>query len=132
MAAWTTWLLLAVGHPVAAVTVAVGSAAALPRKLPDVPPAAAFELAMRGHIGAAEQIIHALRREWWPFLAVGALVSRRARWIALAALLRGAATAPTDIAYGWGVWRGVLRHRTTAPIWPRLIAWPTRNYGRTT
>ena len=130
---WTasTWLLLAVGHPVAAVTIAVGSAAALPSKLPDVPPTAAFALAMRGHVGAAEQISHALRREWWPLLVVGALLSRRARWIALAALLHGAATAPTDIAYGWGVWRGVFRHRTTAPIRPRLIAWPARNYGRT-
>jgi mycofactocin glycosyltransferase len=133
---WTAsvWALVALGHPVAACGIAVGSSAALVRKLPDLPPSESFKLAMRGHVGAAEQIGHALRREWWPLLAAGALVSRRARWTALVVAVLGARSLPTDIAYGWGVWRGIRRHRTLLPVVPRLLAWPPRptrrHYGR--
>jgi mycofactocin system glycosyltransferase len=125
---WTaaTWALIGSGHPVAALPLAVGSSAALIPKLPDVPASAAFGLAMRGHVGAARQIAHALRREWWPIVALVALVSRRGRWIALAAVLSDLRATPTDLAYGWGVWRGMRRHRTATPILPRLSAWPAR------
>jgi mycofactocin glycosyltransferase len=129
---WTAsvWALVALGHPVVACTIAVGSSAALIRKLPDLPPAASFGLAMRGHAGAAEQIGHALRREWWPLLAVGAVLSRRARWSAVAVAIIGARSLPTDLAYGWGVWRGMRRHRTLLPVIPRLLAWPPRSTRR--
>jgi hypothetical protein len=33
---------------------------------------------------------------------------------------------PTDLAYGWGVWGGMFRLRTPAPLVPRLSAWPGR------
>ncbi len=133
---WTAsaWALVGSGRPVAGVSLAIGSSAALIRKLPDVPPAVAFTLALRGHTGAAQQIAHAVRREWWPLVALAALVSRRFRWIAVAAVLADVRATPTDVAYGWGVWRGMRRHRTLGPIVPRLAAWPARpthrKYGR--
>ncbi len=130
----TAWALVAAGHPIAAVAVAVGSAGALVPKLPDVPPAAAFRLAMRGHLGAVEQMASAIRRVWWPIVAVGAIVSKRLRWIAVLCVLADVRAAPTDAAYGWGVWTGMIRHRTLAPIVPRLAAWPkprpARGYRR--
>ena len=133
---WTAaaWALVLAGHPVAAVALAVGSAGALVPKLPDVPPASAFRLAMHGHLGAAQQLASAVRRVWWPLVAVGALGSKRIRWIAAASLLADVRAAPTDAAYGWGVWKGMIRHRTIAPIVPRLAAWPkprpARQYRR--
>ncbi len=129
---WTAaaWALLLVGHPAAAVTLAVGSAGALVPKLPDVPPAAAFRLAMHGHLGAAQQLASAVRRVWWPVVAVGALGSKRVRWIAALSVLADLRAAPTDAAYGWGVWTGMIRHRTIAPIVPRLAAWPKRRPDR--
>ncbi|MET0662560.1 MAG: glycosyltransferase [Ilumatobacteraceae bacterium] len=133
---WTAaaWASMLTGHPVAAVALAVGSAGALVPKLPDVPPASAFRLAMHGHLGAARQLASAVRRVWWPIVAVGALGSKRIRWIAAASLLADLRAAPTDAAYGWGVWKGMIRHRTIAPIVPRLAAWPkprpARQYRR--
>jgi hypothetical protein len=29
-----------------------------------------------------------------------------------------------DLSYGAGVWRGCLRHRTVAPLLPRLVRFP--------
>jgi mycofactocin system glycosyltransferase len=125
---WTAsvWGLLALGHPILAASLAVGSSAALVRKLDDVPSKVAFGLAMRGHTGAAQQLAHAVRREWWPLAVVLAAVSRRARWALVAAVLAEPRATPTDVAYGWGVWTGMRRHRTVAPIMPRLVSWPAR------
>ena len=129
---WTAavWALLVAGHPVAAVALATGSAGALVPKLPDVPPAAAFRLAMHGHLGAARQLASAVRRVWWPVVAVGAIASKRVRWIAAVSILADVRAAPTDAAYGWGVWKGMIRHHTIAPIVPRLAAWPTPRPAR--
>ncbi len=123
---WTaaTWALSAAGHTVAASGLAIGSALALVPRLPGVAPKVSFELAMRGHLGAARQLASAIRRVWWPFVAAGSLFSKRIRWIGVAAMLADVRAAPTDVAYGWGVWRGMRRHRTLAPIVPRLSAWP--------
>jgi hypothetical protein len=87
---------------------------------------ASIRLAMRGHLLAGRQLAAALRRVWWPIVVIGALVSRRLRWIAVAAVLTDPLAAPNDVAYGWGVWSGMRRHRTLAPIIPRLSAWPGR------
>jgi hypothetical protein len=106
------------------VLLALGSAAALPRKLPSIPTSAAFELALRGHAAAAEQFAAAIRRAWWPILTVAALRSRRARWLAIAAVAAAPTTALRDVAYGLGVWKGVLRHRTLDPLLPQLTSWP--------
>jgi mycofactocin system glycosyltransferase len=125
---WTAfvWAAIAGGHLVIGGAAAVASSLALGRKLPDVPRAASFRLAMRGHLLAAHQIGAAVRRAWWPIVLVGSLASRRMRWIALGSVLADVRAAPTDVAYGWGLWRGVLRHRTWGPITPRLSAWPGR------
>lgn len=120
----TVWVGAALGHPIVAALLAVGSAAAL--RLDGVPPRAAFGLALRGHLAAGGQFAQAVRRAWWPIIAVAALVSRRARRLAVVALLLGGRATPTDLAYGWGVWTGVWRHRTTAPIRPTISAWPRR------
>ncbi len=125
---WTaaTWSLVLLGQLPAAVALGAGSSAALIRKLPDIPPRVSFDLAMRGHLLAGRQFAEAARRVWWPILAIVALCSRRARWWAAIALLSNVRRAPTDLAYGWGVWTGMFRLRTLAPIIPRLSAWPAR------
>jgi mycofactocin system glycosyltransferase len=129
---WTaaTWSLALIGRFTGAVALGVGSSAALVRKLPDVPPRASFGLAMRGNLLAGRQIAESARRVWWPVLLVAALVSRRARWWAALALLSDVRRAPTDFAYGWGVWVGIRRVRTLAPLVPRLSAWPGRQRRR--
>jgi len=123
---WTaaTWALALSGHVAAAVALGMGSSAALVRKLPDVPPRSALLLAMRGHLLAGSQFAAAVRRVWWPILLVGSVASRRCRWWLLLAVASDLSTAPTDIAYGWGVWTGVRRTHTWAPLVPRLSAWP--------
>ena len=123
---WTAfvWSAAMTGHPLVAVTAMIGSSLALARRLPDVPPRAAVGLAVRGHLAAGRQLATAVRRAWWPVVAVGAFVSRRMRWVAVVSVLADVGATPTDVAYGWGVWRGMWRHRTWAPVVPRLSAWP--------
>ena len=131
MSGWSVaaWVLGAAGRPATGIAVAVGTAAALVRKLPDVPPRAAFDLAVRGNALAGSQIADAVRRVWWPILAVAALRSRVARRVLTASML--AACSPLrvmdDVAYSVGVWRGTLRERTIAPLIPELTSWPGRS-----
>jgi mycofactocin glycosyltransferase len=120
------WGAIIGGHPFAGMTAAIGSALALAPKLPGVAAVDSFRLAIRGHLLAGRQIATAGRRAWWPIIAVGALVSRRLRWVGAAMVLADVRATPTDVAYGWGVWTGMWRHRTWAPIVPRLSAWPGR------
>jgi hypothetical protein len=129
MNGWTasTWMLLALGHPFAAVTLATASAAGLIGKLAGVPAGESFALAMRGHLAAGEQLAMAIRRAWWPIVAAGALVSRRVRLVGVLALLAGGRSTPTDLAYATGVWVGMLRTRTAAPITPAISSWPARS-----
>jgi mycofactocin glycosyltransferase len=65
-------------------------------------------------------------------VGVAAVRSRVARRIAVASLV--AAGNPVrvldDLAYGVGVWRGVLRERTIAPLLPRFSSWPGRRADR--
>ncbi|MEM9516777.1 MAG: hypothetical protein AAGA42_18155, partial [Actinomycetota bacterium] len=116
------------GQPLASAIVAGGSAAALIPSLPQVPPRRALSLAVRGHLASIRQFADATWRVWWPVIVVTALASRRARrWALVAALVRPHRTAlMSDIAYGWGVWRGALAHRTVDPLLPRLQAFPGR------
>jgi mycofactocin system glycosyltransferase len=125
---WTAfvWSAVATGHPLVAVATAVGSSLALVRRLPDVPPRAAVGLALNGHLAAGRQLATAVRRAWWPLVVAGAVVSRRMRWIAAVSVLADVSATPTDVAYGWGVWQGMWRHRTWSPVAPRLSAWPGR------
>jgi mycofactocin glycosyltransferase len=129
---WTaaTWSMALLGHWVPALALAGGSSAALVGKLPGVPPRASLGLALRGHLLAGRQFAAAARRVWWPVLAVVAIVSRRGRWWAALAVMSDVRATPTDLAYGWGVWVGMLRLRTPAPLLPRLSAWPGRQSRR--
>lgn len=125
---WTAgvWTLAAVGHVPLALGAAVVSAAALVRRLPDVPGDVAFGLAARGHLLGGRQFAAAVRRAWWPVVLAAALRSRRMRWVALLSIAVDVRAAPTDLAYGWGVWAGMWRHRTWRPILPAVSAWPGR------
>lgn len=125
---WTAaaWTALIAGHPLIAAAVAVGTALRLAPKLPGVPPARSFVLAMTGHLRAGEQFAAAVRRVWWPIIVIAGLCSRRCRWVAVASAAASPLTVATDAAYGWGVWSGILRHRTIAPLVPRWRAWPPR------
>jgi mycofactocin system glycosyltransferase len=131
MSGWsiTAWTLAVLAPPagmVAGAGVAAGTAAALVRKLDDVPPGAAFRLALIGNLRAGAQIARAVRRVWWPLLAVAAIRSRLARRVlALSAL---AARAPValldDVAFSAGAWRGMATERTLAPLVPDITSWP--------
>jgi mycofactocin system glycosyltransferase len=125
---WTAsaWGLAGAGHPLAAAGLAVGSALALIPKLDGVPPRVSFRLAMSGHVLAIRQFASALRRVWWPLLALGALVSKRCRVVAVAAVAIDAPATLNDVAYGWGVWKGMRAHRCWGPIIPALVKWPPR------
>ena len=123
---WTAavWAAVVAGHPVAAVVLAAGTALRLPRRLPGVPAERAVRLALEGHARAGRQFADAVRRVWWPPVVVAAFVSRRARRVLVAAALVAPRTVATDVAYGWGVWTGVVRHRTFTPLLPRWRRWP--------
>ncbi len=125
---WTAaaWSSIACGHPVVGLATAAVSAAALPSRLPDIPRRAALTLALSGHVRAAQQIAAAIRRVWWPIAVAVSLFSRRARLAAVVAVALDVAATPNDIAYGWGVWRGMRAHRCWRPIVPRITPWPTR------
>ena len=71
------------------------------------------------------------RRTWWPVLAAGSLVSprvrRRRRPQRVPALLAGGIPRLVDdLAYGVGVWKGVLATRDPAPLVPSCPAFPAR------
>ena len=128
------WALLVLGRPVLAAGVGVGTGAALVRKLPDVPARAAFGLAASGTMRVGEQVATAVRRVWWPLLAVAAIRSRRARCVLVVATLAGGhpLRVADDVAYSVGVWQGVLRERTAAPLVPALVGWPGRDVATRT
>ncbi len=114
--------------PKTGVLIAAVSAAALVRKLPDVPPREAFRLAWLGNLHAGGQIAQAIRRVWWPIVAVAALRSRVARRVLLlsAVAARNPIRFADDVAYSVGVWRGMLAARTLDPIVPQISSWPGR------
>jgi mycofactocin system glycosyltransferase len=130
MSGWSvaTWALAALQRPIAGSAVGLGSAAALIRKLPDVPPRAAFDLAARGNLHAGDQIAKAVRRIWWPLVAVAALRSRTARRVLLVSAFaaRHPVRLADDVAYSIGVWRGIVAERTLAPLVPEISSWPGR------
>lgn len=126
------WGLLAMGHPLAALGLAAGTAGALVRKLPGVPAAESVRLAALGHVRAGRQIAEATRRAWWPAALAGSLVSKSVRRIAAAAALLsladgGPARLADDVAYGAGVWKGVLATKEWGPLRPDLRSWPGRS-----
>lgn len=133
LAAWTLPLLGNRRRPAviglaAGGIVATGSALALVPKLPDVPAREAVRFALRGHRGAGANLAHAVRRTYWPLLAVASIVSPAARRaLTLSAVAaRSPVRLADDLAYSVGVWRGMVRHRTAEPLRPVVAAWPPR------
>ena len=131
MSGWsiTAWALAMLAPPVgmvAGAAVGTGSAAALVRKLHDVPPRAAFRLAFVGNLRAGAQIANAVRRVWWPLLAVAAIRSSTARRVLALSVLAARAPLPLldDVAFSVGVWRGIVTERTLAPLVPDITSWP--------
>ena len=141
-----SWAVGTLVSPLAGVGIAAATTAALVRKLRPMthPFAEAGRLAGLGHLFAGRILASATTRAWWPLAVVAALVSRRARRaVVLAAVIPGLlewrADRPEldpvtalglrlldDLAYGTGVWAGMARHRTIAPIRPDLTNWPGR------
>lgn len=114
--------------PAVGVGITVASSAALVRTLRGVPPAVSFRLAFTGTVRAGSACAAAVRRVWWPIVAIAAVWSRTARRVALWSVL--AAVHPIrlldDAAYGTGVWAGMWRERSAAPLVPEITSWPNR------
>jgi mycofactocin system glycosyltransferase len=131
MSAWSlgVWGLAAAGRPLSATGMAGGTALALIPKLRGVPASESLRLAGRGHLAAGRSLATALRRTWLPLVGVASLRSRRARWIAAAAIVPaffegGPARLFDDGAYAVGVWKGVLGRRRLEPVLPAVVSWP--------
>ena len=134
MSGWSVgaWAAGVAVNPVAGLAIAAGSAAALVPKLRDVPPRETFRIAWSGNLHAGAQLAQAIRRVWWPIVAVAALGSLTARRVLVLATL--AARTPIrladDVAYSVGVWRGMLAERTFDPAVPAITSWPGRSRPR--
>jgi hypothetical protein len=116
------------------------AALCLIRRIPDAdtPVRAGTLLTLAAVRGSAEQLTGCATRHYWPVAALAALMNRRARHVlvscaAIEGLIdyrrSGSNLNPLiylmirrldDMAYGAGVWRGAIRHRTIAPLIPRL------------
>jgi mycofactocin system glycosyltransferase len=139
------WGSAAVGRPLVGVGIALGSSAALARKLDGVPdaPREAARIAGWGHGHAGLGLAGAASRVWWPLVLPLACV-RRLRPAVVAAMLGPAAwrwwkgdrpadpvrsvvlRVVDDMSYGVGVWRGVVSHRSARALVPDLTEWPGR------
>jgi mycofactocin system glycosyltransferase len=134
MSPWSlaVWGLAAAGRPFSAAGLAGATSLALIRKLPGVPADESLRLAGTGHLAAGNSLVTAVRRVWMPIVGLGALWSRRARWVAAAAVVPaivrgGPARLFDDVSYGVGVWKGVIGRRRLAPLLPAVTSWPRRD-----
>lgn len=134
------WSAFAIGHPLIGLTIGAGSTVALERKISTQPDSRilALRLAGQGNIHAGRMIAQAITRTWWPIALVLALFSRRGRRIVLAAIVlpsltKWFATKPKvdpvsycalkladDVAYGTGVWKGVIATRDLGALAPKF------------
>ncbi len=134
----------------AGIAVGLTTTVALARKLRPMrhPIAEAFRLAGRGNLFAGRILAGAITRAWWPAAIVASLCSRRVRRAVVAAAFvpatldwwrdRPPLTLPSaiglrlldDVAYGAGVWAGVLRDRRPGPLIADLSNWPPRRRSR--
>jgi len=137
-----TFVLIAMGHPVAGTAVQAVPRALLARRFERLPNGGslAARVAVQGMVGDAVGIGQALRREWWPIGAVFLVASPRSRVARVGALLMLAPLAMEwaqrrplvdpisyaalrlldDAAYGTGVLMSSRRARTWATILPRI------------
>jgi mycofactocin system glycosyltransferase len=136
------WALLAFGHPAVGMSVAAAGTRPLARKLAtaDGHPrwAAAARVSLTGNLHAGRQLADATTSVWWPIAVAGALVSRRARRVVLAAAVLPGALEWIDrrpgidparflalrtlerAAYGLGVIRGAVHARRLGPLVPAI------------
>ena len=127
MSPWSlgVWGLAAAGRPFSAAGVAAATALALVPKLHGVPANESLRLAGTGHLAAGSSLVTAVRRAWLPLVGLGSVWSRRARWVAAAAVVPaifrgGPARLFDDVSYGVGVWKGVLGQRRLTPLLPAV------------
>jgi mycofactocin system glycosyltransferase len=116
----SAWIALGTGHPVAAGAMAGANAASAARNLPDVPTNDVVRLTATSYLSSARQVASTVRRVWWPIAAVACVFSWRARWVTAASIAAAPRATPTDIAYGWGVWREMVRRREWRPVVPSI------------
>jgi mycofactocin system glycosyltransferase len=118
-------------------TVAVGLTARAAFRQPDMPAALAItRLSVLGQLHTGRQLARAATRDWLPVTIAAALLSRRARRAALAALAVDVIAATggkprlalprfallrvlDNASYSLGLWRGALRERSFAALLPR-------------
>ena len=71
-----------------------------------------------GGLRSGRVVADALTRAWWPLSAAALAVPRARAPLALAALTKSPLQLADDLAYGYGLWRGCLTHRTLDPLLP--------------
>ncbi|MFD4294212.1 mycofactocin biosynthesis glycosyltransferase MftF [Rhodococcus sp. NPDC058532] len=147
MSWWTlvAWVFAATGTRFGVVAAAVTQATTVIRLRRtfgelDRPTRIATVLAIQGMAGGAWQLASAVCRHYWPVTVLAAVCSRRVRRAVVAvAVAEGAADWWThrepeglgpvrhiaykrldDLAYGAGLWRGAVTHRSLAALKPRL------------
>lgn len=146
--AWSAavWALVAARRPVLAALLAGGTAAALVRRLRDLPAAEAARLVGLGHLAAGRQLAVAVTRVWWPLAVAVALLVNRSRPVLVAAVLAPAVERAVrdrtaepllqtpqrlvdEGAYAVGVWQGVMQQRDIEALLPKFTKWPLRGDG---
>jgi len=146
--AWSAvvWALVASRRPLPAALLAAGTAAALVRRLRDLPPAEAVRLVAVGHLAAGRQLAVAITRAWWPVALVLAILAPRTRAALAASVLAPslaeavrrrsprplqqlAARLADEGSYALGVWQGAVRQRSPEALLPKFTKWPLRGDG---
>jgi len=134
------WGTLACGYPLIGLVIGAASTVALERKISSQPDSRqlALRLAGRGNIHAGRMIAQAVTRTWWPIALLLSMCSRRARRVTCAAILLPslmtwfakkpkvdpvsycALKLADDVAYGTGVWKGVIATRDLGALSPKF------------
>lgn len=134
------WTSLAIGHPLIGLTIAGGSTLALQKKIETQPDS--YQLALRlaglGNLHAGRMIAQTLTRSWWPLAFLISLFSRTGRRVLLAAIIFPSLMSwfdkrprldpisyatlrlADDVAYGTGVWKGVIATRDIGALKPKF------------
>ena len=137
------WLLALKRRPLLTAGVLAGTIVALVRKLRDVPPVESVRLVGLGTLAVGRQLADAVTRVWWPLALLVSFVRPRLRRPLAAALLvptvvaaareRSAQPiidAPVQLldrmAYGAGVWAGVVDAGDLAALLPVIWAHSTQ------
>lgn len=144
------WLLVLCGRPLGGASVAATTTGLLAHTLRGVPGGAraALRLAGLGHLYAGRSLASGLTRAWWPLAWLVALWSHRCRRIVLTAMIVPPAInwvrlrPPMnplayiairnldDLAYGAGVFVGVVEERSLEAVRPDFSSWSRRRGPR--